>query len=123
MDTARLAARLGPWQQRLVDEQRLPCAQVAVIRHGRVQYRAQAGMQNPGTPLRANTIFRIYSMTKPIVSVALMMLYEEGKFQLNDPVKLWLGPKWGRKRMRVFARGGTPDAYEPVVILLSAFLD
>ena len=114
MDTARLASRLGPWQERLVADERLPCAQVAVVRHGRVQYRAMAGMQNPGTPLRQDTIFRIYSMTKPIVSVALMMLYEEGKFQLNDPVKLWLGPKWGRKRMRVFVRGGTPDAYETV---------
>ncbi len=67
--------------------------------------------------------FAIHDRTKPIVSVALMMLYEEGKFQLNDPVKLWLGPKWGRKRMRVFVRGGTPDAYELVVILLSTFLD
>ncbi len=63
MDTARLASRLGPWQERLVADERLPCAQVAVVRHGRVQYRAMAGMQNPGTPLRADTIFRIYSMS------------------------------------------------------------
>ena len=113
MDSERLAARLGPWQERLVADQRLPCAQVAVVRHGKVCYQAQAGEQAPGTPLRADTIFRIYSMTKPIVSMALMMLYEEGRFQLNDPVKLWLGKQWSRESMRVFVRGNA-DLYETV---------
>ena len=62
---------------------------VMLIHHrGHVVHRAALGLQNPQTdaPMRDDTIFRIYSMTKPIVSVALMMLVEEGRLRLRDPV-------------------------------------
>ena len=58
-------------------------------------------------PVRRDTIFRIYSMTKPITSVALMMLYEEGRFQLDDPVARYI-PSW--KNLAVF-EDGDEDSY------------
>ena len=57
-------------------------------------------------PVERETIFRIYSMTKPIVSVGLMTLYEEGRLQLDDPVSQYLPPFRG---LKVLA-GGTSDA-------------
>lgn len=60
-----------------------------VARRGRIAYWETVGLadKESGAPLRDDTIFRIYSMTKPVVGVALMTLYEEGKFSLDDPVK------------------------------------
>jgi CubicO group peptidase (beta-lactamase class C family) len=57
-------------------------------------------------PMREDTIFRIYSMSKPITSVALMMLYEEGRFQLSDPVSRFI-PSWAD--LGVWVSGGYPD--------------
>src|SRR5699024_7136294 len=59
-------------------------------------------------PVEADTIYRIYSMTTPITSVALMMLYEEGRFLLDDPVERWL-PELAEPQVR---SGGTADAPE-----------
>ncbi|MFN8637498.1 MAG: serine hydrolase domain-containing protein [Chloroflexota bacterium] len=59
-----------------------------------------------GTPMTDDTIFRIYSMTKPIVSVALMQLYERGLFQLDDPVSKYI-PSW--QNLRVYAGGTYPN--------------
>ena len=56
------------------------------------------------TPLSDDTIFRIYSMTKPITSIALMMLFEEGRFQLTDPVYKFI-PSWRRHRVWVQGDG------------------
>jgi CubicO group peptidase (beta-lactamase class C family) len=61
-----------------------------------------------GRPMTADTIVRLYSMTKPIASVALMTLYEEGKFQLDDPAARFI-PEF--KGLKVFA-GGSADQYE-----------
>lgn len=61
-----------------------------------------------GRPMRRDTIFRIYSMTKPITSVALMMLYERGRFQLDDPVARYI-PQW--RDLKVFA-GGDEHYYD-----------
>ena len=62
--------------------------QVMVARHGALAYFKSFGDMDRerGKPVSDDTIFRIYSMTKPITSIALMMLFEEGRFQLNDPV-------------------------------------
>jgi CubicO group peptidase (beta-lactamase class C family) len=59
-----------------------------IARHGKVAYQEAWGMADTesATPMKMDTIHRIYSMSKPITSVALMMLYEEGKFQLSDPI-------------------------------------
>lgn len=71
-----------------VEAGRLPGAVVMLARRGKLVYAEAFGFQNKGTgtPMRPDSIFRIYSMTKPFVSVAAMMLVEEGKIQLADPV-------------------------------------
>jgi CubicO group peptidase (beta-lactamase class C family) len=78
--------------------------QTLVARHGHVAYFRSLGHadRERATPMRDDTIFRIYSMTKPITSVALMTLYEQGYFQLNDPVHRVI-PEW--KDMRVYMSG------------------
>lgn len=75
-----------------VDSQRLPGAVALIARKGQVLLNACVGQQIPAnattgaTPMALDSIFRIYSMTKPIVSVAVMMLMEQGKLLLSDPV-------------------------------------
>ena len=63
-----------------------------VARNGKVVYETVYGMadREAGLPMTDDTIFRIYSMSKPVTSVALMMLYEEGKFHLNDPIHRYM---------------------------------
>ena len=73
---------------RYVDDGRLTGWLTVVTRHGRVAHVASGGQrdQEAGLPVEPDTLWRIYSMTKPIVSVAAMMLWEEGAFELKDPV-------------------------------------
>ncbi len=80
-------ARLDAVMQREVASGRLPGAAMLIARGGKVAYRGCVGALRPGgPPMRSDGIFRIYSMTKPIVSVALMMLVEEGRLLLSDPL-------------------------------------
>lgn len=78
--------------------------QVMVARHGVPAYFRSFGSMDleRGKAMRDDTIFRIYSMTKPVTSVALMMLFEEGRFQLNDAVSRFV-PSW--KGHRVWLEG------------------
>lgn len=87
MSTERLA-RITPFFQKQVDDGKIAGAQMLVARRGELVHFSSVGFQDKakGTPLDENTLFRIYSMTKPITAVAMMMLYEEGKFQLTDPL-------------------------------------
>lgn len=80
--------------------------QVMVSRHGTPAYFRSFGMMDAerGKPVKDDTLFRIYSMTKPITSVALMMLYEEGRFQLNDPVHRFI-PSWRDHQVWVEGEG------------------
>jgi CubicO group peptidase (beta-lactamase class C family) len=80
--------RIGAVVQRYVDDGKLPGVIATVARHGRIVYRERFGMMDveAGKPMRLDTMFRVYSVTKAITSVALMMLYEEGRLQLHDPV-------------------------------------
>jgi CubicO group peptidase (beta-lactamase class C family) len=84
--------RVDAMAQRYVDEGKLAGLVTLVARHGRVAHFGKCGVQNleTGAPMDYDTIFRIYSMTKPITTVALMMLYEQGLFQLRDPVSRFL---------------------------------
>lgn len=86
------SARLLAVLQSEIDRQRLPGAVVMVARHGKVVLFESLGQQNPATstPMARDSIFRIYSMTKPIVSVAVLMLMEQGKLLLSDPVSQYL---------------------------------
>src|SRR4030042_3858460 len=78
-----------------------------IARHGQVAYLSPLGLMDMerNKAMTEDTIFRIYSMTKPITSVALMMLYEQGFFQLNDPVNKYI-PEW--RNLAVYAAGNHP---------------
>jgi len=78
--------RIGPVMQRYVDENKLPGMITMVARHGKVVHFEKYGLMDVDKPMQFNTIFRLASMTKPVTSVAVMMLYDEGHFQLDDPV-------------------------------------
>src|SRR6185312_869582 len=75
-----------------VDAGEIPGYVALVARHGKVAYFEAYGMQDPTTkkPMAKDSIFRIYSMTKPLTSVAAMILVEEGKMKLSDPVSMYL---------------------------------
>jgi len=75
-----------------VDGKKLPGAVVLVARKGRIAYFDAVGARDPvsGSPMGRDAIFRIYSMTEPLVSVAAMMLVEEGRIVLTDPVSKYL---------------------------------
>ena len=80
-------ARLEAIMQREVDSKRVPGVAMLIAREGKVAWRGNVGALRPGGPaMRSDGIFRIYSMTKPIVSVALMMLVEEGRLFISDPL-------------------------------------
>jgi CubicO group peptidase (beta-lactamase class C family) len=99
------AARLGRLTDVLraeIERGRVPGAVALVARRGRIAYFESLGVRDPasGAPMHKDTIFRIYSMTKPIVSVAAMMLWEEGQFLLNDALAKYL-PGFGRMKVAV----------------------
>ena len=98
--------RLSDALARLINTGRLPGAVWMVHRHGALGCFESLGALDPvrGLPMRADAIFRIYSMTKPIVSVALMMLAEQGRVLLRDLVSKYL-PEFVRARVGV-ERGG-----------------
>jgi CubicO group peptidase (beta-lactamase class C family) len=82
-------------QQKYLDTGKLPCALTLVERNGEVAHLSALGRMDVerNRPLQEDTIFRIYSMTKPLTSLALMMLVEEGRVALDDPVHRYI-PQW-----------------------------
>jgi CubicO group peptidase (beta-lactamase class C family) len=111
---ARLDARLARW----VDEGQLPGFLVTVARHGDLAHVGSYGHRDvaAGLPVTPDTIWRIFSMTKPVTSVAAMSLYEEGAFELTDPISRWL-PEFAEPRVYVAgssARPVTEPATEPI---------
>ena len=103
-------SRLTRVIQQHVDARTIPGAITMVARHDKlVHFEMYGNMDDEaGKPMQADTLFRMYSMTKPIASVGLMTLYEEGRFQLDDPASKFLPEFHG---LKVFA-GGTADKYE-----------
>jgi CubicO group peptidase (beta-lactamase class C family) len=91
MSSERLA-RITALARGYVDEGKLAGVVTVIARHGKIVHYEAVGKQNleTGAPMTRDTLFRIYSMTKPITAVAAMILYEEGKFQLTDPVSKFL---------------------------------
>lgn len=89
-----------------VDRGRVPGAVALVARRGRLALFDSYGLRDPavGAPMANDAIFRIYSMTKPITSVAAMMLWEEGKFLLSDPIEKFL-PEFSAMAVVVESRG------------------
>ncbi len=98
---------LSRWMHDQVETGRLPGLAVQVMRQGACLFSEQVGWQDVETevPVRPDALWRIYSMTKPITSVAALMLYEEGAFQLDQPVADFL-PALGD--LRVWQGPGTP---------------
>jgi CubicO group peptidase (beta-lactamase class C family) len=94
-------ARIAPAMQSYIDQHGFAGISTMLARRGRVVHFEQVGWQDreSHTPLSTDTIYRIYSMTKPIICVALMTLYEEGRFQLLDPVAKFL-PAFGKVRVQ-----------------------
>jgi CubicO group peptidase (beta-lactamase class C family) len=94
-------------KSRYIDAGRFPGTQLLVYRRGKIVHSTVQGFADleRKTPLRDDTIFRIYSMTKPITSVAFMMLLEEGRVALDEPVHKYI-PEW--KNLGVFVAGTGP---------------
>ncbi|SCE69039.1 serine hydrolase domain-containing protein [Micromonospora mirobrigensis] len=116
-DPARLA-RIDEHFGRYVDDGKLAGWQVVVTRRGEIAHASTYGQRDveAGTPVEPDTLWRIYSMTKPITSVAAMMLWEEGRFELTDPISRWL-PEFAD--VRVYDKGSllkpyTVPATEPI---------
>ena len=109
-------ARLQRHVQAYVDAGKFPGAISMVQRRGKVVHFQTYGRRDveAGTPVERDTIFRIYSMTKPIVSVGLMTLYEEGRFQLDDPVAQYIPPFRG---LKVLAGGPALRECDPLAQL------
>ena len=107
LDTDRLALITEHLDRNYIRPGKLVGCQTLVARRGKVAYQSVLGLadRERQAPLREDTIFRIYSMTKPITSIALMKLHEQGHFQLNDPVSRYL-PEW--KNQRVWVSGSGP---------------
>ena len=103
LDAACLA-RIPEFLETYLERKMLPGFSVLVARRGRVAWRTERGVLDwdTGIPLGADTIFRIYSMTKPVTSLALMMLYEQGLIRLEHDVSRYI-PEFAQ--LRVFDAG------------------
>ena len=108
MSTERLQRIDTHLQDKYVTPGKLAGALTLVARKGEIAHFSAVGARDAerGKPVEKDTIFRIYSMSKPITSVALMTLYEEGRFQLDDPVHKFI-PEW--EDLRVLVAGAHPN--------------
>lgn len=84
--------RITQHMQRAVEDGIMVGGEALIARRGKIAYRQTFGMSDreAGIPATSDTLYRIYSMTKPVTAVAMMMLYEEGRFQLTDPLARYL---------------------------------
>ena len=114
LDAGRLERITDHLERNYIGPEKIAGCQVAVARHGHVAYSRSLGQMDRerGKAMADDAIFRIYSMTKPIVSVALMTLYEQGYFQLNDPVSRYV-PSWKKHRVWVSGEGADMQTEAP----------
>jgi CubicO group peptidase (beta-lactamase class C family) len=102
--------RINNAVQKGIDDKRIAGAVTLVMRHGQIAWFKAQGMQDreAGKPMKPDTIFRICSMSKPITTTAVMILYEEGHFLLDDPISKYL-PEFKNPRVLVKPpNGGNP---------------
>ncbi len=99
--------------QKQVDDKSVSGVIGLVARHGKIGYYETFGQRviETGAPMTKDTLFRIYSMTKPIVAVTAMSLWEEGKFKLDDPISAHL-PEW--KMVTARENGEVVPAQTPI---------
>jgi CubicO group peptidase (beta-lactamase class C family) len=114
LSTARLERITEHLERNYIAPGKIAGCQVAVARHGHLAYFRSFGQMDRerGRAMADDAIFRIYSMTKPITSVALMSLYERGYFQLNDPVSRFF-PAWKDQKVWVSGRGAQMQTEAP----------
>ena len=105
-------AKIQPAMQALVDSGKFAGVLTLIARKGKIVHFETAGLRDRESdkPMTEDTLFRIYSMTKPVTSVAIMMLYEEGKLKLDDPVSKFI-PEFAETK--VYTGGGTEN---PVLV-------
>jgi CubicO group peptidase (beta-lactamase class C family) len=113
--------RIAPVMQAYIDQGKLAGTLIMVARNGQIAYINAQGMMDKEAkkPMREDTIFRIYSMTKPITAVAAMTLWEQGKFHMNDPISKYL-PEF--EKMKVYVSGAgeemiVEDANQPIRVI------
>ena len=113
--SAKRLTRIKPAMQSFIDADKVPGLLTVIARHGKVVHFETQGYADtkPPKPLKADTIFRLYSQTKPITGVAVMIAYEQGHFLLNDPVAKYL-PEF--REMKVYTDSGLIDAKGPITI-------
>ena len=101
-------AKIQPAMQALVDSGKFAGVLTLIARKGKIMHFETAGLRDreSNKPMTEDTLFRIYSMTKPVTSVAIMMLYEEGKLKLDDPVSKFI-PEFADTK--VYTGGGTEN--------------
>ena len=119
MSETRLG-RIGAHIQKYIEAGKLPCASILITRDMEETYYFASGYADVErkTPVNRDTVFRLYSMTKPVTSVALMTLYEHGLFQLDDPVSKHI-PAWENLKVYASGEGGsmkTRELAEPMTI-------
>ena len=114
MSTERLA-RITPKMKCFIDKDLAPGILTAIVRHGKIVHFETQGFADKEIkyPLKPDTIFRLYSMTKPITAVATMMLYEEGHFLLDEPIANYL-PEF--RNMKIYKETGAIDSKQPITI-------
>ena len=106
MSSERLT-RIGRGMRRLIDADKIPGTVTLVARRGEVVHYEANGLRNiaAGLPMEKDTIFRLYSQTKPVTGAAIMMLFEEGHFLLTDPVAKYL-PEFANMQVYVGEENG-----------------
>lgn len=114
LSTARLERITDHLERNYIAPGKIAGCQVAVARHGHLAYLRSFGQMDieRGKAMADDTIFRIYSMSKPITGVALMTLFERGYFQLNDPVSRFF-PEWRDHRVYVSGSGDDMQTVAP----------
>jgi CubicO group peptidase (beta-lactamase class C family) len=114
MSEQRLERITEHFDGQFVAEGKIAGCQITVVRGGHVAYHRSLGLMDRerSIPMRDDAIFRIYSMTKPIASVALMQLYERGMFQLTDPVSRYI-PEWRTQQVGEIQVDGSVKLVKP----------
>ena len=114
MSSARLE-RIAPAMQKWIDNGTISGASMMIARHGQIAYDQQIGHlgKDQESAMESDTIVRIFSMTKPIVCTALMMLFEEGHFQLHTPVSKFI-PAMGQGKVLEVDSAGEPKEVDQI---------
>jgi CubicO group peptidase (beta-lactamase class C family) len=114
MSQARLERITEHFTKEYVEPGKIAGCQITVVRGGHTAYNRSIGLMDRerGLPMRDDTIFRIFSMTKPIASIALMQLYERGAFQLTDPVHRYI-PEWRTLQVGEVGSDGSVTLVKP----------